>query len=828
MPTENAPGKDVQAAIVREQVHLAFRHLPTMQLASFVVALVLAYAARNVVPRANIALWLLMVLAVVTSRIVFYSRYAVVRDQPFDGRFWEKAYLLLALASGIIWGLSAFIVFPAGNYVLIALLLLAIASLSAATTVSHSSIKLGPAAWMAPVLLFYAVRCFIEGGEASIIGVLIIIYFLGLLSHSFNHHKTITLSIALRFENLKLLGDVQKSEERFRLLFQRHNAVMLLVDPATGGIVDANAAAERFYGYPAGQLKRMNLQDINMLTGEEIRSARLQALREERNCFLFPHRLANGQMRTVEVHTSPIQTGDKVLLFSIIHDITERKQAEERLRSSEASYRNLFDSITDAICIHDEEGRILDFNKGAEAAYGRERDFLLGRTPETFAAAGMNDRDALSAAIRRAFDGEPQLIDFWGARPDGAVFPQEMRLMPAIYGDRRVVIAAGRDISEKKRAEAELLRAQKLEAIGVLAGGIAHDFNNLLQGVFSYLAVAKRKIDQRDKAVLMLDKAEAALHLSVKLTTQLLTFSKGGGPVKRTIALAPVIETSARFALSGSRSYCRFDVGDGLWTVEADDGQIGQVIQNIVLNADQAMPGGGVVTISARNADLRNAPAASVPGPGRWVQIVVQDTGVGIPGEQVPRIFEPYYTTKQTGSGLGLATSYSIVKNHGGLIEVSSIENRGSVFTVWLPASESVVRPSDRTETPAVLRRGRVLIMDDDEVVRDSVGEMLASLGQEVEFSVDGASAIEKYRAAKKAGSPFSVVILDATIRGGMGGEEAVGLLRKIDPGVVAVISSGYSDEGVMADYASHGFSAFLPKPFSFESLQTILGALMK
>ena len=392
MPTENAPGKDVQAAIVREQVHLAFRHLPTMQLASFVVALVLAYAVRNVVPRANIALWLLMVLAVVTSRIVFYSRYAVVRDQPFDGRFWEKAYLLLALASGIIWGLSAFIVFPAGNYVLIALLLLAIASLSAATTVSHSSIKLGPAAWMAPVLLFYAVRCFIEGGEASIIGVLIIIYFLGLLSHSFNHHKTITSSIALRFENLKLLGDVQKSEERFRLLFQRHNAVMLLVDPATGGIVDANAAAERFYGYPAGQLKRMNLQDINMLTGEEIRSARLQALREERNCFLFPHRLANGQMRTVEVHTSPIQTGDKVLLFSIIHDITERKQAEERLRSSEASYRNLFDSITDAICILDEEGRILDVNKGAEAVYGRERDFLLGRTPETFAAAGMNDR----------------------------------------------------------------------------------------------------------------------------------------------------------------------------------------------------------------------------------------------------------------------------------------------------------------------------------------------------------------------------------------------------------------------------------------------------
>jgi PAS domain S-box-containing protein len=799
-----------------------------MQLASFVVALVLAYAVRNAVPRANIALWLLMVLAIVTSRIVFYSRYAVVRDRPFDGRFWEKAYLQLAFASGVIWGLSALIIFPAGNDGLIALSLLVIASLSAATTVSHSSLKLGPAAWMTPVLLFYAVRCFIEGGEASIIGVLIIIFFLALLSHSFNNHKSITASIALRFENLKLLGDVQKSEERFRLLFQRHAAVMLLVEPENGRIVDANVAAERFYGYPAGELKRMHLQGINMLTEDEIRSARLRALNEECNCFVFPHRLANGQVRTVEVHTSPIQTGEKVLLFSIIHDITERKQAEERLRASEASYRNLFDSITDAICIHEEDGRILDVNKGAEDMYGRERDFFLGRTPGTLAATGMNDLDALAAAILRAFGGEAQLIDFWGARSDGTVFPQEMRLMPATYGGRRVVIAAGRDISERKRAEAELLRAQKLEAIGVLAGGIAHDFNNLLQGVFSYLAVAKRRIDQRDKAVLMLDKAEAALQLSVKLTTQLLTFSKGGRPVKRTIALGPVIETSARFALSGSRSYCRFDLNDALWTVEADDGQIGQVIQNIVLNADQAMPGGGVVTVSARNEDLRNAPAASIPGQGRWVKIVIQDTGVGIPGERVQRIFEPYFTTKQTGSGLGLATCYSIVKNHGGLIEVSSIENRGSVFTVWLPASESVVRPSDRTETPAVLRRGRVLIMDDDEVVRDSVGEMLASLGQEVEFAVDGASAIEKYRSAKKAGSPFSVVILDATVRGGMGGEETIGILRKTDPNVVAVISSGYSDEGVTANYASHGFSAFLPKPFTCESLQTVLGALMK
>jgi nitrogen-specific signal transduction histidine kinase len=390
-----------------------------------------------------------------------------------------------------------------------------------------------------------------------------------------------------------------------------------------------------------------------------------------------------------------------------------------------------------------------------------------------------------------------------------------------------VVIALSRDISERKRAEAELLKTQKLEAIGVLAGGIAHDFNNLLQGVFGFLAVAKRKIDQRNKALLMLDKAEKALQMSVNLTGQLLTFSKGGMPVKKTIALRNVIETSSLFALSGSRSDCRFMIADDLWPVEADEGQIGQVIQNIVLNADQAMPSGGVVMVSARNLDRGTAPSSEL-GPGKWVEIEIADSGIGIPMEHRERIFEPYFTTKLTGSGLGLATSYSVVKNHGGLIEVSSAVNQGSTFTIWLPASDSAVQVSARTAAQAELRKHKILVMDDEEVVRDSVGEMLDALGQVVEFSNDGASAIEKYCAAQAAGSPFTIVILDATVRGGMGGEETVRRLREIDPSVTAIVSSGYSDDAVMSNYAARGFKAFLPKPFSFDSLQTVLGSVLK
>jgi two-component system cell cycle sensor histidine kinase/response regulator CckA len=828
MYQETAPEKDIQAGIVREQVNLALRDLPTMQLASFVVALVLAYTVRTAVPRTHIFAWIGMVLAIVTSRIVLYFRYVRVRQHPFDGTNWKNVYVLLALMSGVIWGLSSFIIFPSHNLGLISLFVLVIASLSAATTVSHSSLRLGPLAWMAPALLFYSVRCFIEGGETEYtIGILIIIYLITLTSYSFNHHRTITAAISLRFENLKLLEEVRRSAERFRLLFQKHTAVMLLVDPDTGQIVDANAAAERFYGYPSGELRRMHIEDINTLSEEEVRSIRFKTLREDRNYFVFPHRLANGDIRTVEVHSSPIQTEEKVLLFSIIHDITERKQAEERLRESEASYRNLFNSITDAIFIQDEQGRFLDVNKGTEDMYGYGRDFFLNKTAEQFSVPGMYDRSAAAAAIRRAYNGEPQMLDFWGMRSDGTAFPQEVRLMPATYGGRSVVIAVSRDISERKRAEAELLRAQKLEAIGVLAGGIAHDFNNLLQGVFGFLTVAKLKIDQRDKAVLMLDKAEKALQMSVNLTSQLLTFSKGGQPVKRTMFLVSVMENATRFALSGSRSDCRFALADDLWPVEADEGQIGQVIQNIVLNADQAMPSGGIVTVAASNIDRGAAPSPGVPGPGRWVRIEIMDTGEGIPEECISRIFEPYFTTKKGGSGLGLAMAYSIVKNHGGMIEVMSVADRGSCFTIWLPASDSAVPASRQTATSTAVRSGRVLVMDDEEVVRDSVGEMLRALGQEVVFANDGAIAVEQYRAAQAAGSPFTVVILDATVRGGgMSGEEAIRRLREIDPGVIAIVSSGYSDEALVSNYADHGFKAFLHKPFSFDGLRTALGSV--
>jgi len=370
------------------------------------------------------------------------------------------------------------------------------------------------------------------------------------------------------------------------------------------------------------------------------------------------------------------------------------------------------------------------------------------------------------------------------------------------------------------------LKTQKIESIGTLAGGIAHDFNNLLQGVFGYISMAKLTYDQKEKSLAMLEQAEKALHQSVNLTSQLLTFSKGGKPLKKVIDLRPVIENAVKFALSGSRATAELQFADDLRPADADAGQIGQVVQNLVLNADQAMPEGGAVRISVGNAPVTGLPHNLAAG--NYVMMIIRDSGVGIPQQYLKKIFDPYFTTKEKGSGLGLATSYSIVKNHGGALEVASDIGKGSTFTVYLPASERAVAATVSPAHAACVRSCRVLVMDDEEMVRKVTYQLLTGLGHEVELAGHGEEAISKYRQAMESGRPFDIVILDLTIRGGMGGAETMQKLREIDPGVKAIVSSGYSDDDVVANYRANGFAAFLKKPYDLTGLQATLNELLR
>jgi CheY-like chemotaxis protein len=338
--------------------------------------------------------------------------------------------------------------------------------------------------------------------------------------------------------------------------------------------------------------------------------------------------------------------------------------------------------------------------------------------------------------------------------------------------------------------------------------------------------MARITFDQKEKSFAMLEQAEKALHQSVNLTSQLLTFSKGGKPVKTVLDLRPVIGNSVAFALSGSRITSEIVSDDDLRPVEADAGQIGQVIHNIVLNADQAMPLGGMIRVS-----VRNMPAASVAPQidlqGDVVEIAIQDQGAGIPPEHLPRIFDPYFTTKEKGSGLGLATSYFIIKNHGGLVRVQTGAGKGTTFFIYLPASDAKKETRESPLLSPVSRKGRILVMDDEEMIREIANELLTALGHEVTLCGTGESALDAYRAALTADRPFDLVILDLTIRGGIGGLETLRRLREIEPGVKAVVSSGYSDDGVLSNYHEQGFKAFLKKPYHIQELQDILSGLL-
>jgi nitrogen-specific signal transduction histidine kinase/ActR/RegA family two-component response regulator len=384
-----------------------------------------------------------------------------------------------------------------------------------------------------------------------------------------------------------------------------------------------------------------------------------------------------------------------------------------------------------------------------------------------------------------------------------------------------------RDITEKRRFETELLRSSKLESLGVLAGGIAHDFNNILSIVLGNVSLCKMISDPNSEIHSRLSNAEKGCHRARDLTQQLLTFAKGGAPIRKAASIQEIVQESAAFAARGSGVICKHESDPDLWPVEADEGQISQVFNNLVINAVQAMPRGGSLKTRAKNCSVTEAMSLPVR-PGRYVHIIVEDSGCGISSEQIGRIFDPYYTTKKNGSGLGLATTYAIIQKHDGCITVESRVGHGTTFQIYLPASNSA--PQLKNAEPHALPKGvgRILVMDDELPIRDIARASLVHLGYEVDTAEHGNEALEKFQSAKSEGRPYTAVIMDLTVPGGMGGKETMERLLDIDPKVQAIVSSGYSHDPVMANYRDFGFAGVVEKPYKIESLAKALAAIIR
>ena len=505
-------------------------------------------------------------------------------------------------------------------------------------------------------------------------------------------------------------------------------------------------------------------------------------------------------------------------------DITERKRAEEALRESEEKYRTLSINIPGMIYRTMPDWSV-EIISNSETVCGYSINEFATQKVNWLDLIHRDDKQQIYEEGRNLIEKKMAIVqEYRILAKDGTMHWMSDHKASFFKEDGSCISIDGIvfDITERKRMEEELLKIEKLESVGVLAGGLAHDFNNILTIIMGNISLAKMNIEQGSKTYQVLKEAEKASYRARDLTQQLLTFARGGAPVRETASLSEVIKESTDFALRGSGVRCDLTIPEDLWPVEIDLGQINQVMNNLIINAKQAMPDGGVIQIQVGNMQVEAKHALPLE-PGRYIKLSIQDQGVGITPRHLSKVFDPYFSTKQEGSGLGLAMVFSIVKQHNGHITVDSELDVGTTFHIYLPASEKAVSETGEQQLEPVMGHGKILVMDDEELLRDLACKVLERFGYDVLLAADGNEAIEQYRKARESGEPFDAVILDLTIPGGTGGRETIKRLKEIDPEVKAIVASGYSNDPVMANFEDYGFSGCISKPYGIDKLGQVV-----
>jgi PAS domain S-box-containing protein len=542
----------------------------------------------------------------------------------------------------------------------------------------------------------------------------------------------------------------------------------------------------------------------------------------------------DGTRRPIADSGAPIRdaTGSILGTVLVFRDTTESRKAQTLLRQSEEKFRTIIEQNADGFALLDEFGTVIEWNPALERISGITGEQAMGKPVWEllqFVQASMAEHAHGAERLRELFSGGLSRSDspvFFHNREfvtqrEGEEITLEQTAFPVKTERGFRVGCIIRDITQQKKASMALQKAEKLESVGVLAGGIAHDFNNLLGGIFGNIELAS--IKARDPEIL------SHLHASMQtmdraraLTQQLLTFAKGGAPVRRAGSLFPFVRTAVEFALSGSNVSCRFKVEPSLWICNFDKNQMGQVVDNIVLNAVQAMPQGGCITVLAENVVVGEYESPSL-SPGKYVRTSFADQGPGIPPSISARIFDPFFTTKAKGTGLGLATCYSIMKQHAGFIAVESELGRGSVFHTWLPASEEPLLEQSAANKQSSRGQGTILVMDDEPMIREVAVKLLEHIGYSCRTAQEGHEALNEYQRFLGEGGRWRAVICDLTVRGGMSGKDLASRIRQIDKEVPIIVSSGYADDPVLADPKRYGFDDSIPKPYTFSQLSQVL-----
>ncbi|MCF8056300.1 MAG: PAS domain S-box protein [Desulfocapsa sp.] len=596
-----------------------------------------------------------------------------------------------------------------------------------------------------------------------------------------------------------------------------------------GRFLYVNQAWRDTLGYSKEEIKELSLMDIVDPSWKRecqcIFDALLGGDKIEQNETVFLTR--NGQAITVEGRCqTTFENGKPIAMTGIFRNVTDRIKADTALRESEMRYRTLFENSSDLMQIVSSDGHFLHVNPAWLKTFGYSGNEIKDLT--IFDLISTDCQGHCSETFQEVItDGKVHEID--------TTFVSKSGDRVEIEGNAKAIFKDGsplysqclfRDVTEKKKMEKELLKAQKLESIGVFAGGLAHDFNNLLTAVLGNISLARATSALDTALAERLEKIETATLRAKGLTQQLLTFAKGGEPIKKLSGVANVVRDSVDFPLRGSNIKREYSFAPDLWDAEVDEDQLSQVIQNLVINAGQAMPDGGFLKVSGENVTLSEYHHTGLKA-GPYLLITLSDEGHGVSQKDQAKIFDPYFSSKKNGSGLGLAVAYAIMKKHDGLITVDSEPDKGSTFSLYLPASPVQRQATEKQAQERPIVGGNILIMDDEKIVCEVAKEMLEFLGYSTSSASDGEEALKMYQEALEKGNAFDAVLMDLTIPGGLGGRETMVRLLEIDPQAHGIVSSGYANDPIMARFKDYGFSAVVPKPYKLDDLRTSLARVI-
>jgi PAS domain S-box-containing protein len=633
------------------------------------------------------------------------------------------------------------------------------------------------------------------------------------------------------------LAKLEGVEARIRSIIENILDGMITVDEE-GVIRSMNPSAEKMFGCINNEMIGHKFTKLVPKSygaeGETVACAWDDLARQTGSTTLAVGRTRRHATFPIEISLSEMVVDKQKLYVAMVRDVTERKHFELEMAADKESLAVTLRSIEDGVITTDVQGKIIMINKAGENLTGWSSREAIGQPLKSVFNIAI-DLAAQARAQKSGYRNEAHSIllsmpvNATLRSREGTEHIIEQVASPIRDSKNEVagVVLVFRDITERQRNEAERRKAETLEQLGLLAGGIAHDFNNLLTAIIGNISLASLILPPDDEMATRLNDAKNASLRARDLAQQLLTFARGGAPIKKTASIGKLIQDTVSFSLRGTHSRSEFSFGADLWPAEIDPGQISQVVANLVVNADQAMPNGGTLRVSCDNFTYRSdtTPVVADLLPGDYIRIAIRDEGVGIPENCLKRIFDPYFTTKAKGNGLGLATTYSIIKNHNGLICVESQVHFGSTFTLYLPASRHQEMPVEppRQLNQVISGTGRILIVDDEEAIRALVEFTLERLGYQVTQAANALEGVEIYRQKFEADERFDAVILDLTLPGGMGGKEALKKLIEIDPTVNAIVSSGYAMDATMSRYQDFGFRGVIAKPYEAAELGKIV-----